>query len=126
MILIVDDNDISRMYAEEILKATGANVATAENGQVAVDMVKAGNDFDVILMDMVMPVMDGFEATRLIKRINKKIPVIALTSLSLQAQKQMMIEAGCDKILAKPILPEVLQNAIQEVLNRNAMPLAEY
>lgn len=116
-ILIVDDDAMSRMFAELIVRPTGANILKAENGLKAVETVKAGHEIDVILMDMSMPVMNGFEATRIIKSLNKKIPVIALTSLNLEKQKKKIMDAGCDIVLHKPVEKEDLQNAIQQTIN---------
>lgn len=116
-ILIVDDDETSRLYVELMVKKTGVNILKADNGLEAVEKVKAGYEIDVILMDMNMPVMDGFEATKIIKSLNKKIPVIALTSLSLAIQKKRMKDAGCDVIINKPVNAEVLHRAIRESLN---------
>ena len=116
-ILIVDDDAMSRMFAELVVKNTGADVLKADNGLRAVETVKEGHDIDVILMDMSMPVMDGFEATRIIKSLNHNIPVIALTSIDVEQQKNKMKEAGCDLILNKPVAKEDLQNAILQSLN---------
>ncbi len=113
-ILIVDDDETSRLYAELIVRQTGVNILKADNGLEAVEAVKAGNEIDVILMDMSMPVMDGFEATKIIKSLKKNIPVIALTSLNLARQKKRMKDAGCDMILNKPVKAEVLNEAIKE------------
>lgn len=113
-ILIVDDDETSRLYAEMIVKKTGVNILKADNGLEAVEAVRAGNEIDVILMDMSMPVMDGFEATKIIKSLKKNIPVIALTSLNLARQKKKMKDAGCDMILNKPVKAEILHKAIRE------------
>lgn len=113
-VLIVDDDKTSRLFAEMIVRKTGASTINADNGLKAVETVKAGKDIDVILMDMSMPVMDGFEATRIIKNINKEIPIIALTSLNLERHMKRIKKAGCDRILSKPVDEQLLQSAINE------------
>ncbi len=113
-ILIVDDDKTSRLFVELMVKKTGVNILKANNGLEAVETVKAGHEIDVILMDMSMPVMDGFEATKIIKSIKKEIPVIALTSLNMEKQKKRMKEVGCDMILNKPVKAEILNKAIKE------------
>lgn|SRR5690554_7598111 len=117
-ILIVDDDAMSRMFVEMVVRKTGADVLKADNGLKAVEKVKEGHEILVIVMDMSMPVMDGYEATKIIKSYKQDIPVIALTSLNKEQQKQKMIEAGCDIILNKPVAKKELQNAIIKSLNK--------
>lgn len=111
-ILIVDDDAMSRMFAEMVVKKTGADVLKADNGLEAVETVKEGHEIEVVLMDMNMPVMDGFQATRIIKSLKHNIPVIALTSINKEHQIKRMKDAGCDIILNKPVKMNDLQNAI--------------
>ena len=104
-ILLVDD-DIRNVFA-----VTGAledyemNVITASNGQEAVDILKENDDIDLVLMDIMMPVMDGYAAMREIRKIDKlkKLPIIALTAKAMPGDKDMCLEAGANDYLAKPL-----------------------
>lgn len=109
-ILLVEDNDINRLYATSILKMWGCSADTAENGYVALEKAR-NNDYDIILMDIQMPVMDGFEATKAIKMSggNKsKIPIIALTANTSSKDFERCIGAGMNDCLGKPFTPENL------------------
>ncbi len=123
-ILLVEDEYINRTLAQTILEEWNMNVTTAENG---VDALKIFNNqpFDLILMDIQMPEMDGLEATRIIRAektaIKRHIPVIALTAHSLEGDKQICLEAGMDDYIAKPLMPEELYNVIkkQVIINKS-------
>ncbi|MCF6436173.1 response regulator [Pseudoalteromonas sp. MMG022] len=114
-ILVVDDNEINRMVAQNILSSEGAHVELAENGSMAFSiLVKAPKKFDVILMDVQMPVMDGYAATREIKQ-NKElrdIPVIALTAAVFKADRDAAIQAGMNDFVPKPFDVEELIGAV--------------
>ncbi len=103
-ILIVDDNDINLQVAKETLDLTSANITTAYNGLQALDAV-AHKSFDVILSDMQMPEMDGYELAKRLKQSNtmKDIPLIAMTAHALDGAKDLCIEAGVDDYISKPI-----------------------
>ena len=102
-VLVVEDNETSRIYFEAALKKTKANALWAKNGKEAVDFFKKDDQIDLVLMDLNMPVMDGFEATRRIKKINPKVPVIVQSAYILAGEEQRSFEAGCDEFFAKPI-----------------------
>ncbi|WP_165922941.1 response regulator [Sulfurirhabdus autotrophica] len=104
-ILIADDNEINRKLAVILLNHIGANIDQAENGLEAVTACKH-NNYDLILMDIQMPVLDGIEATkqiRLLQQGTKKIPIIALTASALHGDKEHYIASGMDDYLAKPL-----------------------
>jgi PAS domain S-box-containing protein len=113
-ILLAEDNDINRLYATSILKTWGCTVESAENGFVAVEKLK-NNVFDVILMDIQMPVMDGFEATKLIRSLansKKMTPIIALTANATRRDIENCLAGGMDDCIAKPFTPEDLYQTL--------------
>jgi two-component system cell cycle response regulator DivK len=118
-ILLVEDNEMNRDMLSRRLERKGYVVAIALDGQQAVDMA-ASEAPALILMDMSLPVLDGWEATRRIKsnEATKRIPVIALTAHAMQGDEQKAREAGCDDFDTKPVeLPRLLEK-IQAQLNR--------
>jgi PAS domain S-box-containing protein len=109
-VLLVEDNDINRLYASSILKTWDCKLDVAENGLVAVEKVKK-NNFDVILMDIQMPVMDGFEATKAIRAGDaqrSKTPIIALTANATRKDIERCLNAGMNDCISKPFTPEEL------------------
>ncbi|MEB0277814.1 MULTISPECIES: PAS domain S-box protein [unclassified Mucilaginibacter] len=106
-ILVVDDNKMNLMIASKFLKKWQAKVDEAMNGQIAVDMVNAGN-YDIVIMDLQMPVMDGFEATRVIKLSYPNLPVIAFTADAMPETHSKAYEAGMCDYLTKPFAPDTL------------------
>jgi len=115
-VLIVDDIASNRLYLEFILKDLGAKVISAENGKVALDLVKEKKSLDLILMDLNMPVMDGYESTRLIKKIHPEIPIIIQTAYSLPEHREKAFNSGCDAFIKKPININELFQAMNECL----------
>ncbi|RMG73825.1 MAG: response regulator [Nitrospirae bacterium] len=117
-ILLVEDSPDNRLLIQSYLKKTPHLVDIAENGQQAVEKFKSGS-YDLVLMDVEMPVMDGYTATREIRQWEKQrglkpTPVVALTAHALKEEEQKSIEAGCDAHLTKPIKKAVLFEAIKE------------
>ena len=115
-ILVVEDEPINQLCIKDMLEKAGYDVSTADNGQEALSMVGHG-DFDCILMDLQMPVMDGIEATLALRgssHFGKKAstPVIALTAYAMQGDRERCLEAGMDSYLSKPIQREALLAAI--------------
>ena len=103
-VLLVEDNDVNRELAEEMLTSVGLSVETAENGQQAVEAVRQ-KPYDLVLMDCQMPVMDGYEATRLIRGESRfaSLPIIAMTANALPADRDRCLNAGMNEHIAKPI-----------------------
>ena len=118
-ILLAEDNKINQMVATELLKLEGFSATVAENGRVALDLLQE-QKFDLILMDLQMPVMDGFEATRAIRadaRFNN-IPILAMTASAMSRDRELCLEAGMDDHVAKPIEPQVLYRALVKWLRK--------
>jgi CheY-like chemotaxis protein len=114
-ILVVDDGPENRELVSLVLAEAGLAVEEAENGQVAVDMA-ARTAYDAILMDMSMPVMDGFTATKLLRGRGSKVPIIALTAHAMKGFEQEILAAGCTGYVTKPIDIDVLLGALAEKL----------
>ena len=108
-VLLVDDNDLNQEVGTELLRGAGLVVDVAENGQVAVDKVLAGQ-FDLVLMDMQMPVMDGVTATRALRAMPQfdELPIIAMTANAMQSDREACRAAGMNDHVAKPIEPRDL------------------
>lgn len=110
-ILVVEDNAINRRVMKITLQNIVGSIALAENGQEAVEMVKK-NDYDIILMDVQMPVLNGYEATQAIRQLEKKksgrIPIIALTAYALRGDRERCLQAGMDTYIAKPFQKDAL------------------
>jgi len=108
-ILLVEDNELNRDMLSRRLERKGYTVAIAIDGQQGVDMALASPP-DLILMDMSLPVLDGWEATRRIKAVNPAIPIIALTAHAMDGDEQKARAAGCDDYDTKPVeLPRLLE-----------------
>ncbi|MCK5774924.1 MAG: response regulator, partial [Bacteroidales bacterium] len=99
------------------LKGTFAKLTWVKNGQQAVETILNSEDFDLVLMDLRMPVMDGYKATKHIKSINPKIPIIALTAFAIDGDMEKALNAGCDDYLSKPISIPQLYDKINFFLN---------
>jgi PAS domain S-box-containing protein len=107
-ILIVEDEATNSLFLKLLLQKNGCEVDTVVNGKQAVDMVKIKSNYAVILMDIKMPIMDGFEATRQIKAIYPKIPIIATTAHAMSGDEDKALNAGCDDYITKPISKDLL------------------
>lgn len=107
-VLLVEDNEMNRDMLSRRLERKGYTVVCAVDGQEGVTKAQSETP-DLILMDMSLPVLDGWEATRQIKAINKSIPIIALTAHAMASDEQKAREAGCDDFDTKPVeLPRLL------------------
>lgn len=120
-VLLVEDNDINRLYAQSILRSWNCKTDVAENGLVAIEKLK-GKVYDVVLMDIQMPVMDGYEATKAIRLMAppiNAIPIVALTANATKNDIDRCHEAGMNHYLAKPFTPEDLYDKLFEELKLN-------
>ncbi|MBU0673116.1 MAG: response regulator [Proteobacteria bacterium] len=116
-VLLVEDNEINRQVARELLESVGVIVETAENGMVALKRNRK-EQFDLILMDIQMPEMDGTEATRLIREAERgrRVPIIAMTAHAMDEARENSLAAGMDDHITKPIDPEILYSTIAKWL----------
>ena len=122
-ILLAEDNPVNQKLAIKLLEKHGHQVTVAENGLLAVEAWRNGQ-FDLILMDMMMPRMDGLEATRRIReiereeanRVNSHTPIIAMTANAMTGDRERCIEAGMDSYVSKPVKPELLYQEIDLIL----------
>jgi len=116
-ILLVEDNEMNRDMLTRRLERKGFEVAVAVNGQEGIDMASSSNP-DIILMDLSLPVIDGWEATRRIKAdpATQSIPVIALTAHAMAGDERKALDAGCDDYDTKPIDLKRLLGKIENLL----------
>ncbi|MEG0017218.1 MAG: response regulator, partial [Hydrogenoanaerobacterium sp.] len=123
-LLVAEDNALNLEIAEEILKMSGATVECAHNGQEALDIFAASQPeyFDAILMDVQMPIMDGYEATQNIRKLNRqdaqKVPIIATTANAFTEDISAAIAAGMDSHLSKPIDIKQLYTELSKLINK--------
>jgi len=115
-ILIAEDEETNAFYLNTILKQTNYNLLFAKNGREAVDMFEANRDIRIILMDIRMPEMDGFQATKHIKQVDPGVIVIAQTAYAFAGDREKALEAGCNDYLPKPIKKDDLLKMIQKHL----------
>jgi signal transduction histidine kinase/DNA-binding response OmpR family regulator len=122
-LLLVEDNEINRQVAQEMLEGFGLDVTTAENGEEAIALL-AAEEFDGVLMDMQMPVMDGVTATRLIRKNPRfaKLPIIALTANVMVSEQNEFVGAGITDYIGKPIDPDRLVTALAKWVRPTRAP----
>lgn len=116
IILIVEDDISSRLYLNKILEKTGAILLNAVDGQEAVDIALNEKEIDVILMDIQLPVIDGYESARKIREFRKNVLIIAQTAFSLLGDREKIIASGFDDYIVKPIFPRQLIDKLTAAL----------
>jgi CheY-like chemotaxis protein len=120
-ILLAEDNDINRMIATIVLKSNGYHITEVLDGKEAIAELSR-QSFDLVLMDMQMPFMDGLEATRIIrKHLNNKVPIIALTANEIRHEKDRCVRAGMNDFLMKPFEEKDLVSIIHKWLNKSTL-----
>jgi PAS domain S-box-containing protein len=119
-ILLAEDNEINREIAVALLESIGVTTDIATNGREAIEKVLAGGDYDLVLMDIQMPEMDGYEAARAIRADGRfaDLPIVALTAHAFAEEQLIALEAGMNGHVAKPIVPELLFGTIARLLRR--------
>ena len=118
-VLVVDDALANRKLISLVLTRAGAELAQAENGRQACDLVLGGREFDVILLDMQMPVMDGYAAARTLRNAGTTIPIIALTAHAMKGDRELCLQAGCSDFLTKPVNTDELLARLSEIRSPN-------
>ncbi|MDZ7738554.1 MAG: response regulator [Bacteroidales bacterium] len=115
-ILVAEDEYVNRAYVNIILRKHNYNVIEAENGSIAFEIFTSGQNIDLVLMDLKMPVMDGWEATRLIRQHDPYARIIIISAWGLNREKQRALDAGADMVMSKPVKPDELLYAINRYL----------
>ncbi|MBL7906603.1 MAG: response regulator [Bacteroidales bacterium] len=116
IILIVEDVDSNYQFLVATIRRSGAQIVWAKEGEQAIEMIKRGDHFDLVLMDVQLAGMDGYEVTRTIKELRPHLPVVAQTAYAMTGEREKSQVAGCDDYLAKPIRPAVLLQTISKYL----------
>jgi CheY-like chemotaxis protein len=107
-ILIVEDDLSSRLYLNKILEKTGASLLIACDGKEAIEAARANPDIDIILLDIQLPVIDGYGAAKIIREFRNDVIIIAQTAYSLLGDRERIIASGFDDYIVKPIFPQQL------------------
>jgi two-component system, cell cycle response regulator DivK len=118
VILVAEDIDLNFLYISELLKPTGVTIIHSINGKQAVEQCQNEARIDMVLMDIYMPVMNGYEATRQIKALQPELPVIAQTAYAMSEDRNRAMEAGCDDFIAKPIGKDELLSKIDRFFQK--------
>jgi CheY-like chemotaxis protein len=113
-ILVAEDDLLNYKLIEAILSNSEATLFWARDGMEAVELIKSGKDFDMVLMDLRMPNMDGFQAAREIRGLKKSLPMVAVTAYSLGDEKDLAFLSGFNDYLTKPVSQEMLLNAVNK------------
>lgn len=116
-ILIAEDEDSNYNFISTVLKNTKATLIRAIDGQETLEMFKKNNQINLVLLDIQMPVMDGYKAARELKAMNRKIPIIAQTAFAMSDQREAILGAGCDDYISKPYKPKELIEIIRRYIN---------
>ncbi len=115
-ILVVEDDDTSYMYFEEVLKRKGLQPVRADNGSDAVEMVRNNPDIAMVFMDIKMPSLNGHDATMQIKQLRPDLPVVIQTAYASILDRQKAFNAGCDDFITKPVNKDLLLEKIAKFL----------
>jgi two-component system cell cycle response regulator DivK len=115
-ILIAEDSEMNFILIKKSLEASGAKILWAKNGEELIESVKMGNGIDLILMDISMPKMNGYVASKTLRNEGYDIPIIAQSAFSVEEEKDNIIEAGCNDFISKPINKEELLEKINSLI----------
>jgi CheY-like chemotaxis protein len=117
-ILVVEDNQVNQKVVTAVLRKRGFTIELANDGQEALNKLDKSAAFDLVLMDVQMPVLDGLEATRLIRREQRwsSLPIIAMTAHAMNGDKERCLEAGMNGYISKPVHPSLLLSTVDEFL----------
>jgi CheY-like chemotaxis protein len=126
VILIVEDDSPNYLYFKSLLKKTKAHIVWKKNGTEAFDYIKdTANPIDLIIMDVLIPFMNGIEVTRESKKLRKNLPVIVVTAYTSREIKEKCFIAGCDEFIIKPVLPNQLIELLAEYFH-DKMDISTY
>ena len=114
--MVVEDDSANYLFIESFLKRTQAEITWAKDGVHAVDLFKESNNYDLILMDIRMPRLNGIEATRKIRELDDQIPILALTAYAFTNDREKALQAGCNEYLSKPVKIEDLIKALNKYM----------
>jgi CheY-like chemotaxis protein len=117
-ILIVEDDVSSRLYLNKILEKTGASLLSACDGKEAIEAAKANPDIDIILLDIQLPLIDGYGAAKIIREFRDDVIIIAQTAYSLLGDRERIIASGFDDYIVKPIFPQQLIEKLIKAVRR--------
>jgi signal transduction histidine kinase/CheY-like chemotaxis protein len=115
-LLVAEDEELNFIYISRILKDAGIDFLRAENGQEAVDICRSNLQIEMVLMDVKMPILNGYEAVKMIRKYNSEIPIIAQTAFAIGNEKKKALDAGCNDYIAKPFKRDELLNKIRKNL----------
>jgi CheY-like chemotaxis protein len=118
-LLIAEDENSNYQLIKAAISKTGIAIERAKNGREAVDIVKANNQIDLVLMDIRMPLLNGYDATRQIKSIKKSLPVLSITAYAMSEDESKSMNAGCDAYISKPVKPGKLLDLIDGYLHKD-------
>jgi CheY-like chemotaxis protein len=124
-VLVVDD-DIRNVFAlTSALEMHGLRVAHAESGKEAIEELKSSNDIDVVLMDVMMPGLDGLDTMRMIRQLDgyASLPIVAVTAKAMIGDREKCIEAGANDYIAKPVNMDILLGTLTRLLQIDARPV---
>ena len=120
LVLVVEDNEISFKLIHAVLTQVKTNIVRASNGKEAIEACLAEKNYDLVLMDMQMPEVDGLEATRRIKQIRPELPIVATTANTYDENYIACREAGCDGFLTKPLQFRKMFELMQSLFDKQA------
>lgn len=117
-LLIAEDENSNYQLIKATISQTGVRLERANNGLEAVEKVKSNNQIDLVLMDIRMPELNGYDATRQIKSFRKSLPVLSITAYAMSEDELKSVDAGCDEYISKPVKPAKLLDLIDGYINR--------
>jgi CheY-like chemotaxis protein len=124
LVLLVEDNPVNLLVAQRLIQICNFDCLSAENGEIALDMLQQKHDFNLVLMDCQMPVMDGYKATQAWRRIEaehglRRLPIIAMTANAMAEDRQRCLDAGMDDYLSKPVDRKLLEQVMIKWMARD-------
>ena len=117
-VLVAEDDEMSQKYTRAILKNLSSDIIIRSNGIETVEICRNNPEIDLVLMDIQMPVMDGYEATRKIREFNKTVVIIAQTAFAISGDRKKALDAGCNDYISKPINRKLLLQLIDKQFSR--------